>query len=251
MAELNLTWGGSRKISYVLIKDDICAYRSEILVNGKESIVTEGLAILKEIVNIQTTTPIKNYKITLGKGDYKHIEHLQFCDPKILELWRTTPYGWGNFYEQLDQLCVDTPYTYVQTNGVDSGLLLYVSSWDNRLRTFDNQVLPQATTFNYMNGHIDESTFDLEATLSKLKDRTDLVWFGERCEEVEPAIASIPWYNSQEGRSMHLQFYWRPSGQDWELVRDVVERKDSYSYHSHLLDKVLGIKSLAEKRDNG
>lgn len=112
--------------------------------------------------------------------------------------------------------------------------------WGNFI-LFDHEdrPLPVALTFNYMQGHFDESRYDLRKAAQHLLTRPDVVVFrnppyGASYDErrgrtpvpaasADEAIQPIPYYNATSRRSHQIVFRWMPDAETYRQIASNVK----------------------------
>jgi hypothetical protein len=156
--------------------------------------------------------------------------------PEYLETARKV--GWyiddGSPYDGLD---VKDPISALE-RGED---VRFIESHGAGHQLFDlnDNPLPVALEFNYIDGGMSEDRFDLEKVVRILLEREDVIlaerggerFYGEwRGKPDDPAryIGGIPHYNRDRGRSQCVSFRWHPTEDDYAtafaIARD--KRKD-------------------------
>jgi hypothetical protein len=104
-----------------------------------------------------------------------------------------------------------------------------------------NHALPVGLVFDYISSHIDESSYNLDAVASHLLARPDVDVFDGHLQRgalgaqttlavsSKKAIFDIPYYNSAEGRTQSVQFFWKPTLEDYRAMWDHhLSRKPSH-----------------------
>lgn len=135
-----------------------------------------------------------------------------------------------------------------------------VVKWDSAshmLFDIEGQPLPVAVEIEYIMGGMDESRYDLVKAAEILLNRDDVhVYnfdaYGERGEgeatSIKEAIAPIPYYNADQGRSKTINARWMPSVKDYRRMWNrCLSYKDGYSStkkHMAIFDEdLLGLRA--------
>ena len=94
--------------------------------------------------------------------------------------------------------------------------------------SYDFISLPIA--FGYIDGSVDNETYDLEKLLEKLKNDDNVV------DKENLSISSIPYYNAYEGKDKSIEFSYLVPTEIYQKVACM----DSYTSHKYILEELIG-----------
>lgn len=125
-------------------------------------------------------------------------------EPVLLERLRLK--GW--FRADKDyELISKQPFTRVQE--ASPYAVVRLKSYDNSLFDLQGQRLPVALSYDYINGDVNDASFDLKGLLIHLQGRSDVTLHKGRFSE--SLIHRIPHYNAGDSCGFHgLSFTWHP-----------------------------------------
>lgn len=198
----------------------ICAYKKTSFVNDKVTGESEGLCELNDFISLKGNEPLNNVNLMMYKKEIEQI-YVNNC-PDYTE-----------FYKKLDDVIINNPYTYIQNNK-DWGLYR-LSTFNNSLYDCNGEELPKGIQFNFLNGHMNNGNYDLEAALEMLEQREDI-----KFQKGENIVMSIS--GCVEG-DKHLSFIWTPSKEDYDEIKNI---NISYKKYRYIINKIFGIKSIWE-----
>lgn len=136
--------------------------------------------------------------------------------PKVREMLRTT--GWSADTHSAIREALKDPYTRVTTGEATASDVLILQGQESATNVEGRRV-PVAVHFDYINGHIDDSRYDLDRALAILKARTDIRFPPDDGRDGRPGtVLAIPHYNVERHRSCFLRFIWMPSVEDYQRL---------------------------------
>lgn len=180
-----------------------------------------------------------NYKSKTIQTYYKNnkVEHgiIALFDKNIKECHRQ-----HNIFQTKDDVINKASYEYIDNVPFDLVLekgdnweeyfdLLIFSSYDHTLRSLDNKELPKRIYFDYMNG-ITNEYFDLEELLKHLKTIKSV--------ELLSKIKSVPYYNNEDGCREEIEFYLRPTDEEWD---EILSKEIELKYQNDAIIKYYGL----------
>lgn len=98
--------------------------------------------------------------------------------------------------------------------------LVRVDRSGHMLFDYQERSLPVALRFDYINGHMDNQTYDLEALVAELEKNPQVTFESsrQRGAGVGQRIEPIPHYNQDEGRVAGVAFRWSPTAEQSEML---------------------------------
>lgn len=191
--------------------------------NGEKSIeVVKGVTSVK---NIETTTNL-NYikwsvdtpKMTEGRAVVAAIHKNNF--DILLQ---------GKKY--VSEVIESLNSIYENNDSISDDYMLVL--WDvssHKIADLNYNFIPIPIFLGYIEGSVDNETYDLEKLLEKLKDDENVV------NKENLSITDIPYYNAYEGRDKSIEFaYLLPT----DIYQNVV-CMDSYAARRYILEEIIG-----------
>jgi hypothetical protein len=245
-----ISWGGSRTIEYLVIRDDICAFKSVTEIGGKFSHGGEGIARLQTIKSVKDDEAISTYQVKVGPAKYLSNIHVKLCFNQIKEVFRQNSYGRPEYYAGQERFMIAEPYTFLTASPdlADTVDLYLPNNSDGYLYNLEGKTkYPRGMVFNYIDGQMHNGHYNLKAALEILKKRTDILWEDDHAKPAEPEIHPIPYYNADREKDMGLNFVWIPSDEDWVKVLpyyDVMR----FEFYEKICELVFGFKRQEKKK---
>lgn len=203
--------------------------------NSRKAEVRQGIAAKSAI------RTLKLGKFPEGeRGAYYHL----FTDEQLAGIRKV---GWGFLADyRKDKINkAERPgiFDYLVAGG-DPSNVLRTDGW-NQFYSLDDEIVPTAVWFDYIDAHIDNSRYDLAKLVDILRTREDVEFFdgGERqywkVDADRPEIKSIPSYNAEGGRTQYAPFFWLPSLE----VMKLLEADMSNRYKTIFEQDLLGLRA--------
>lgn len=140
--------------------------------------------------------------------------------------------------------------------------LVWEDHGGHQLRDLDDQYLPVATYFSYIENHISEGTHDLKKIIRLFDFRNDIVIVDEnkiktKSKQLHEALSAgmdisatpgqeifeIPYYNSEEDRTQSVQFLWIPRTEDFQKIMGTYTGKYKNISRMAIEQDVFGLSS--------
>jgi len=213
----NFEYTIKREIQFKQLQDDFYVFKETKTVGEKNPIIIQGVTTQEEI------NKCNQYE------DIKHAEYALY-NQDILEYSRNNLFG--NSYEKFQEFQIKNPYDYFAEFGLnDEIILIKVSYYDHNIYSIDGIKYPKAIYFDYIQAAMHNGKYNLNKTLEILKTRGDIELLSE---DIKP----IPYYNSEVGQDMYLEFIWHPSDEDFEKIRDL---NDKWGMYEYIIDQIFGL----------
>lgn len=179
--------------------------------------------------------------------DDKNVEglHVQYATDEDLEYART--HGFQNFVARMEKTHQNSPTAFEQYKHLLSlpdlkKNLVIVDFGSHQLRNLDDQYLPTATFFSYIENRLSEGSHDLDKVVRLFQFRSDIVVVDEKklqnkdlfkslADGVDVSasrgkeIFEIPYYNAEEDRTQSVQFLWQPEKEDFQEMMGAYDGK--------------------------
>ena len=97
--------------------------------------------------------------------------------------------------------------------GIDN--VIFASWSDLEMVDHTGRAVPAALFFDYMDGSIDDRSYDLEASIKHLKSRPDVVLLKGRFSS-QSYIQMLPDYAAEDDKSQFIEFKWIPTDESWD-----------------------------------
>lgn len=176
-------------------------------------------------------------KLLAGKS-YTTRSDLSLVLPEVREIMRTLGYAWtlsDKVRERFEALTPKGVYDAFADGRATADDLVWLKHDSHMLCDRNGQVLPVAILFSYIDGRIDNRTYDLKTAAAHLLTRDDVTLFPVKdwreepdldgvAKTVEEAIAPVPHYNRDGGRTHTITFRWSPSVEDYRKMWAECER---------------------------
>lgn len=189
---------------------------------------------------------------------------IQYATPQELEIARTQ--GFVNFLNHMDNRKPKSPQQKFEELKSVSDLenhMVIMDSSAHQLRDLNNQYLPIATFFSYIENMLREGTHDLEKVLRLFQFRSDITVVDEtkfKYKNIFEALAQgwdiaassdreifdIPDYNCDEDSTLSVQFLWVPSKEDFQQMMGLYDGKYKSIHTTAIMNDVFGL-SICEK----
>ena len=161
-----------------------------------------------------------------------------------LEVARTQ--GFNNFVARIEENNITSKpleyFKHLQSIPNLKSHLVWVEHRSHQLRDLDNQYLPTATYFSYIENHVSEGTHDLKKIVRLFEFRNDIIVVDERkiknkqlyealklgvdiSANPGQEIFEIPYYNSEEDRTQSVQFLWIPDKAEFQSLMGTYDGK--------------------------
>lgn len=179
-----------------------------------------------------TTKTIEKFETTHvveGICKYKDLDTLKDKIPKCE--WVLVPpsllkeiqrYGYlGNYSEKRAGVSVwdnisDTPFTAFTKR--ENKELIRRDWASNMVFDKDNEALPMAIDFDYIEAQMHEKSYDLAQAIEILSKREDIKDLS--------GILEIPHYNTERGKRQYINFTWVPSIKDYQCAWELCKKLD-------------------------
>ena len=165
----------------------------------------------------------------LRKGSPFVKERVEWFDANLVE--RVSRFGFDAIFRDLpgspEPSTLRTTRTFDAAESGRDGVFVRIEPAENVVVDLDGTPLAHAVTFDYVDGGVTESRFDLDALLEHLRGRSDV-----RFPHVDvagnvdtfrdadvPAVVDVPSYNREMG-DRTLPFVWTPSRELFVAARD-------------------------------
>lgn len=132
-------------------------------------------------------------------------------------------------------------YDYL-VGGGDPANVLRTDGW-NQFYTLDDEIMPTAVWFDYIDAYIENTRYDLSKVVDILRERDDIVFPESRdhwtVDKDRPEIQRIPYYNADGGRTTYVPFFWLPTMEAMKLL----EADMSNRYKTIFEQDLLGLRA--------
>lgn len=196
-----------REIAYLPIIGKYVAFKEIVTTEGK-SYINQGITQKSVIDEVTSTKVIKH-------------EHNLFMFPKSFaeEINKKTFPDWE---QEFEKLYINKPYDAIE-QGNDVVLLTFKSN-DHTIRDLDDNLMPVAMFFDYIQGHITNDRYDLNEVYKILQDRNDIEFILDK-KKKEGVIKDIPYYNADLERFACIEFIWHPTTEDFNTIREQLKKR--------------------------
>lgn len=192
----------------------------EVNKNGEEYINTDkGFTSKENILSVSELNPI-SLKIKAPKmyGNMAAIAAIKKCDfDDMLKGKKHIT----EIIESVNELSYPVPEDY---------MLVLWNGASHKIANLNYDFIPIPIQFGYIDGNVDNETYDLQKLLKLLKNDEHVV----NRENLD--ISEIPYYNCDEYRTQTIQFLYL-------LPSDIYEKTcsmDSFLSHKYILENVIG-----------
>lgn len=224
----------------------------------QETTTTEALTVAP-LIEVQRITVERRSGILFDRKVGEQVHHTfetkdehfgRFCvvEPELLERLRLT--GW--FHDDKDyELISKQPFSRVLEGKPYQ--VVRLRSWDHSLFDAFDQRLPVAMHFSYIDGRVNDYSFDLKGLLKHLQGRDDVTIRRERyCDQ---DIHRIPGYNAGDTCGYNgLSFMWHPTAELFREYCALVKPLDSFgrydTAHQLMGNDLFRIEPPAEDEQN-
>jgi hypothetical protein len=140
--------------------------------------------------------------------------------PELLDRIRTC--GWFDSNEDYDVISKQ-PFTDVLEGSPYS--VVRIKDYDHTLYDLEGEHLPVAQYFDYLDGRVNDSVFDLKKLLEHLQNRKDVTLLKE--EYSNSFVSRVPYYN-EGGISGYnfISFIWHPDVEVYRAYRKLINKAD-------------------------
>lgn len=200
-------------VEYLVVQGDVLVYRITTTTRSgrrKPAIsVSEGITSKAGLVAFQ--------KGAKDMPSYSKEWGAILATPEFLTLVRE--YGWGSdeFYRACEAL-TKTPYTRFVEGSATAQDIVFFEGSSHQLFDVNEQPLPVAMRFSYIDGRFDNATYHLDKALEILRKRDDIRFEAEDRWQKPGEINRIPSYNADRGRNQCIQFVWMPKVEDYRRM---------------------------------
>lgn len=190
--------------------------------------------------------------------------YIEYATCEELEMARTQ--GFVNFWNHmLNQTSKSPQKKFEELKSIENleDHMVIIDTGAHQLRDLNNQYLPVATYFSYIESTLREGTHDLEKVLRLFQFRSDITVVDEakfKNKNIFEALAQgfdvaasskqeifdIPHYNCDEDSTLSVQFLWIPSKEDFQHMMGAYEGKYKSIHTTAIRSDVFGL-SLCEK----
>lgn len=209
-----------KTIRIIEIESGFCAYQREVRVDGKDSVIEEGIAKQNESTDLDEMLNSTNYRL-FNKGilEYnRNNDNDLFTDDSV-------------YFEITEKYIINKPYSYLMKHGLKDEALINVSHNDEHLFDTENNKYPKMVSFNQYAGGVTNQFYNLEKALEILKGRQDV-------RLVDDGITDLPRFSISKDKTHYLRFDWMPTDADWMKYRN---KPLQASVKSDIADNVLGL----------
>jgi hypothetical protein len=200
-------------IEYLVVHGDVIVYRITTTTRSgrrKPTVtVSEGITSKASLVVFQ--------KGAVTMPSYSKEWGAILATPEFLTLVREQGWGSSEFYRACEAL-TKTPYTRFVEGSAKAEDIVFVEGSSHRLFDVNEQPIPVAMQFSYINGRFDNATYHLDKALKILRKRDDIRFEAEDRWQKPGEINRIPSYNAVRGRSECIQFVWMPKAEDYRRM---------------------------------
>lgn len=189
---------------------------------------------------------------------------VEYVTSEELEIARTQ--GFSNFWKHIDKKSAKLPHQkFEELKSIDNlqNHMVIIDASAHQLRDLNNQYLPVATYFSYIESTLREGTHDLEKVVRLFQFRSDITVIDEskfKSKNIFEALAQgcdvtassgqqifdIPDYNCDEDSTLSVQFLWIPFKEDFQQMMGVYDGKYKSIHTTAIMSDVFGL-SLCEK----
>lgn len=161
----------------------------------------------------------------------------------VREALRT--FGWAEFTHAAIRQILTDPYTRIMSGDASEKDILILNGQE-KVTDVQGRPVPIAVHFDYINGHMDDSRYDLSKALTILKARSDVRFPPDDGRDGRTGtVLSIPHYNTEGHRNHFLRFVWMPSDVDYQQLHEVLPKEaQMFEPHRTIFDHdLLGLRS--------
>ena len=172
-------------------------------------------------------------------------------------------------YDDLKKAISKTPYSDFKNGKTEGKQFVLISWYDHSLTLLDGTVVSKPMHFNYIEGQIDNTNYDLEKLAELLYERDDIIFYDDREimhapiteKECKNIIQDIPYCNAENGRTETINFLFTlPQEQFDQMKKDLGERDGTYERFQYIKKNdlleiesaslVQDVKAVKEKKIN-
>jgi len=203
----------TKKVEYANVSDDIVIYRitAETKTNSSDPSVhvTEGITSTGNVDQLKKGfAPRYGARLVAAIGTPEFKKHIR-------------QFGWMNdkIYAFIDEV-TSAPFAKFELGGVEPSDIVFIEDYSHEMHDFEMKPLPVAIKFDYMNGCMDNTRYNLQKAIDILKARAD-IRFAEDSHYVGDAasILNIPGYNCDGKRNRYISFVWMPEVEDYRALQ--------------------------------
>lgn len=215
----------------------ISVQRTEEMATTKTIVVGPGIEVCRVRVVRQSedgeeTSTVSEHVRHTQKSEDPYFGQFSVVDPSLLEKLRMT--GW--FRDDKDYgLISQEPFTLIKSGKPFE--VVRLKNYDHTLYTMDGQRLPVALGFTYIEGRVNDHSFDLLKLLEHLQMRKDVTLHADRSlgagHHHGQWISAVPYYN-RGGMSgqYHLAFTWHPDVETFRKFVASIKGRDSWDRYA-------------------
>lgn len=227
-------------LRYKQVKNDICIYQVQLIVDG---------IILRNIIRLCYASELKelcNNTITFSNTKHRDLDSYLFFKSDIKEAMRENLKNMSN--EKYVLAMEDILDEKVDiSNAILGKIDLYT---DNFYEYGNNIPIPKSVNFDYTNGDIDNAHYNLEEVLKFLENRKDITI---NRDKYTFAIHDIPHYNTHYStyynRDKYIDFTWHPTDEDWNKYVNSEYFEKWYRY-DYIANEIIGLKQYLKENNN-
>ena len=143
--------------------------------------------------------------------------------PEFREFVRTQGWADSENFVRLVQ-AVSDPYTRLVEGTLSRDDVVVLEMSGHMLFDVDGAVLPCAVHFDYSDGRMENTQYDLKKALALLQGRADVRFGGDDGDKIQ----RIPHYNASRMRHSFIDFVWTPSVEDYRRMWEKCLSYDRY-----------------------
>lgn len=238
--QINIVKEYTRKIEKEKILDTLYSYykdtKTEKIINkdtGKENVsahITYGATLDKYIDDIIDLSPIKT--VVPATKMYEGCATIEIIKKSDLEkIQRGEVHVTDILYKSKHQI---KPIK-------DDEILILWNSGSHKIADLHGNFIPIPINIGYINGSLDNKTYDLGKVLKLLKNDEHVL----NRESLE--ITHIPYYNCFDGRNHSIEFKYLPSYEDYQKLMDI---NCSLDIPYYIIDELIGAKIYKKEDDD-
>jgi hypothetical protein len=202
----------NKKVEYVNVSDDVVIYRitAETKTNSSDLgvHVTEGITSISNVDQLKKGfAPRYAARLVAAIGTPEFKKHIR-------------QFGWMNdkIYAFIDEV-TSSPFAKFELGSVEPSDIIFIEDYSHEMHDFEMKPLPVAIKFDYINGCMDNTRYNLQKAIDILKARGDIRFMcDERWVDDPASILNIPGYNCDGKRNRYISFVWMPEVDDYRAM---------------------------------
>jgi hypothetical protein len=124
--------------------------------------------------------------------------------------------------QEFEKLYIKNPYDVIERG--EKVVLLFFKFFDHTIRDLNDNLLPVALYFDYIQGHITNNRYNLTTIAEILQARNDIEFVFDK-KQPGKIIRDIPYYNADSECYACIEFIWYPTTKDFNTIREQLKKR--------------------------